>query len=176
MEPDESKILDVGCGSEKHPGAVGLDLRPVDGVDVVHDLRDVPWPLPANHFERVICQDVIEHVPDVAAFLHEIHRVCAPNALVQIRTPHYTSRYAYNDPTHLHAFGYSVLDHFTDGRTTVGGGGRLFRYVRRRLLFSKLHRMMGVSALANRFPFRYEQLFCWSFPCENLWIELAPVR
>lgn len=176
MAPDESRILDVGCGSDKHPGAVGLDIRPNDGVDVVHDLRVTPWPLPANHYERVICQDVIEHVSDVAPFLHEIHRVSKPGAIVEIRTPHFTSRYAYNDPTHLHSFGYFVLDYFTKTGTTVGGGGTLFRYVRRTLLFSKPHRVVGVAALANRFPARYEQLFCWMFPCENLRIELAVVK
>jgi hypothetical protein len=33
-----------------------------------------------------------------------------------------------------------------------------------------------VSALANRWPARYEQLFAWTFPCENLLIRLSPLK
>jgi hypothetical protein len=43
-------------------------------------------------------------------------------------------------------------------------------------LFSRVHRLSGVSTLANRFPARYEQLFCWVFPCENILIRLSPLK
>lgn len=177
MQATDTSVLDVGCGSCKHPGAFGLDIRGDSDADLVHDLRETPWPLPAGHFRRVYCHDIIEHVPDVSAFVRELHRVSAPGADIEIRTPHFTSRYAYNDPTHLHAFGYSFLDQFTSGGATLSsGGGELFRYLERRFLFPRAHVLTGVSALANRAPARYEQLFCWMFPCENLLIRLAPVK
>ncbi|MGH2570848.1 MAG: class I SAM-dependent methyltransferase [bacterium] len=163
-------------GSAKHDDAFGLDIRATVHADLVHDLRSTPWPVPANHFKRVFCHDIVEHVPDVAAFLRELHRVCAPGAVVEIRTPHFSSWYAYNDPTHVHSFGYFFLDHFTTGETTVPSGGALFRYLERRFLFSKAHRLTGASALANRCPARYEQLFCWMFPCENLLIRMSPLK
>ena len=176
MNAADALALDVGCGSCKHEDAFGLDIRDDSDADLVHDLRDTPWPLPADHFRRIYCHDIIEHVPDVSAFVRELHRVSAPGADVEIRTPHFTSRYAYNDPTHLHAFGYSFLDHFTADTTLSPGGGALFRYLERRFLFSRTHRVLGVSALANRAPARYEQLFCWTFPCENLLIRLTPLK
>ena len=39
------KILDLGCGSVKVEGAVGLDNVGIPGVDIVHDLLDFPYPI-----------------------------------------------------------------------------------------------------------------------------------
>lgn len=123
MRASDSTVLDVGCGSAKHEGAFGIDIRSDSQADLVHDLRIVPWPIPAGHYSRVICHDIIEHVVDVSSFLRELHRVCTPRSVIEIRTPHFTSRYAYNDPTHLHAFGYFFLDHFTHEDATLSSGG-----------------------------------------------------
>ena len=38
-------ILDLGCGSVKAEGAVGLDNVGLPGVDIVHDLLDFPYPI-----------------------------------------------------------------------------------------------------------------------------------
>ena len=35
-------VLDVGCGSSKFPGAVGLDISPDTEADIVADLDDFP--------------------------------------------------------------------------------------------------------------------------------------
>ena len=32
------KILDVGCGQNKYPGAIGIDSNPRTSADVIHDL------------------------------------------------------------------------------------------------------------------------------------------
>jgi len=45
------KILDVGCGTNKHPGAIGLDYNPRTGADVIHDLNEVPYPFPDDEFD-----------------------------------------------------------------------------------------------------------------------------
>jgi SAM-dependent methyltransferase len=168
--PAGTDTLDLGCGLAKHPGAFGVDSDPKVNPDLLHDLDETPFPLPSGRFTTVICQDVLEHVSDVGSFLVEIHRVARPGARVLIRTPHFSSYYAYNDPTHRHVFGYFALDRFT-----TSGAARsvpLFRYRSRRFLFSRLHRLDGASWLANRFPGRYEQLFAFMFPTENLAIEL----
>ena len=49
----EKKILDLGCGRNKVPGAIGLDLFPVPGVDVVHDLEAFPYPFENNSFDEI---------------------------------------------------------------------------------------------------------------------------
>ena len=126
MDPSQSTILDVGCGSAKHEGAFGLDIRASVRPDLVHDLRSAPWPVPSDHYTQVFCHDIIEHLPDVGSFIREVHRVCAANAVVEIRTPHFSSWYSYSDPTHVHSFGYFFLDHFTTEDTTLSSGGGAF--------------------------------------------------
>jgi hypothetical protein len=176
MNPEESTVLDLGCGRNKHDGAFGVDARDVPGVDLVHDLDQHPWPLPSNQYTKVYCQDVIEHIDEIEPFLLEIARISARGATIELRTPHFSSWYAYNDPTHRHAFGYFFLDHFVSSNGGTPTSGPLFAYVLRRLVFSRVHRLCGISALANRFPARYEQLFCWMFPCENMVFRLTPLK
>lgn len=167
--------LDLGCGLAKQPGAIGVDNDPRVSPDVLHDLDAHPYPFPQDHFKTVICQDVIEHVEDIGEFLREIHRIAADAAVVRIRTPHFSSWYAYNDPTHRHVLGYFALDRFADG----AGAWRLaplFRYRKRALEFPRIFRLTGISWLANAFPARYEQLFAFLFPAENLRIELEVLK
>ena len=72
------KILDVGCGQNKFPGAIGIDSNPRTNADVIHDLGVVPYPFPDDEFDRIICRHVIEHVPDVMSFVSELHRITRP--------------------------------------------------------------------------------------------------
>jgi len=50
---EPAKILELGCGANKTPGAVGVDRVAGPGVDVVHDLSRLPWPFPDNTFDEV---------------------------------------------------------------------------------------------------------------------------
>src|SRR5437764_140803 len=38
-----AKTLDVGCGWNKTPGAIGIDVNPKAHADVVHDLGSIPY-------------------------------------------------------------------------------------------------------------------------------------
>lgn len=55
--------LDIGCGGNKQPGFVGIDVRPLDGVDIVHDLNLFPWPLPDEVCIRAMASHLVEHIP-----------------------------------------------------------------------------------------------------------------
>lgn len=169
-------VLDLGCGGAKHAGAWGVDRDPGVSPDLLHDLDLHPLPLPSDHFRVVHCQDVVEHIQDIEGFLREIHRVARKGARVHLRTPHYTSWYAYNDPTHRHALGYFALDRFTDTPGYHTRSTPLFRYITRRILFPRPWRVLGVAALANAAPARYEQMFAWCFPAENLLFELEVLK
>ena len=55
-------------------------------------------------------------------------------------------------------------------------GGPWFRIVKREIHFPRLWRMLGIAALANRFPVRWEQLFAFWFRAENMVFELIVVK
>lgn len=54
--------LDVGCGSSPQKGFVGLDIRPLPTVDIVHDAERTPYPLPKESCKIILCSHLIEHL------------------------------------------------------------------------------------------------------------------
>jgi SAM-dependent methyltransferase len=111
--------LNVGCGPDARPGWVNLDVAPLPGVDVVHDLDRVPLPLEDGQFDLIDCQDVLEHV-DLVPVLRDLHRLLAPGGRLRLRSPHFSSQVVYIDPTHRRSFSIQTFDYFVAGRTTFG--------------------------------------------------------
>lgn len=120
------KILDVGCGSNKFEGAIGLDNNPRTAADVIHDLGSVPYPFEDNEFDMIVSRHVIEHVPDVMAFITELYRITKPGGTIRLVAPHYTNGDWATDPTHrnhLNSFSFNtfqadrqIFDFYTDVR------------------------------------------------------------
>jgi SAM-dependent methyltransferase len=110
------KILDVGCGANKTAGAIGLDNNPRTAADVIHDLGDIPYPFPDNEFDLVVSNHVVEHVPDVMAFISELHRITRPGGRIKLLTPHYTNPDWANDPTHRNHINSYTFNTFMAGR------------------------------------------------------------
>lgn len=95
--------LDLGCGKKKRAGFVGLDRALSSDADVVCDLRE-GLPFRDGVAERIVCDNLLEHIPDLVAAMNEIWRVCAHGAEVTIIAPYYTWEGAYQDPTHVRFF------------------------------------------------------------------------
>src|SRR4051794_10291606 len=55
---------------------VATDFAPVPGVGLRSDLTRLPFP--AHSFDLVVCMHVLEHIPDDAAAMLELHRVLRP--------------------------------------------------------------------------------------------------
>lgn len=109
------KVIDLGCGPCKTPGAIGFDIHPYDGVDVVGNLNSFPWPFADNEFDRVICKQVVEHVENPTAFFKELHRISKNSAEIYVRTPHYTCVTSWSDPTHRWHYSAHWFEPFIKG-------------------------------------------------------------
>lgn len=60
-------ILDLGCGGNKRPGAIGVDFRKMDGVDIEQDLSLFPWrALPDECADVLSFSHVWEHINPVS--------------------------------------------------------------------------------------------------------------
>jgi SAM-dependent methyltransferase len=168
-------VLDIGCGSAKYPGAVGLDISADTDADVVHDLDVFPYPIADGSFDQILMQDVIEHVAQPIRVFEELHRISRPGARIQLRTPHFSSVLAYGDPTHRHYFstiairslGEPRFAHYTDVR---------FRLEHVTLDLWLPFRLSGIAALANRFQIPYESYFAFRFPTMNIRAEFEVVK
>jgi SAM-dependent methyltransferase len=168
-------VLDVGCGSAKLPGAVGIDISADTDADIVHDLNVFPYPLEDASFDHVVMQDVIEHVQEPIRVVEELHRILRPNGRLQLRTPHFSSALAYGDPTHVHYYSAMAIrslanprfEHYTHAR---------FRIVHVTLDLWLPWRVIGIERLANRFPDTYEKYFAFRFPAMNIRAELAAIK
>lgn len=55
--------LDIGCGANKaSEDFIGMDVRPLPGVDIVHNLEKFPWPFENDTFSLVHASHVLEHI------------------------------------------------------------------------------------------------------------------
>ncbi len=120
-------VIDLGCGAHKTPEAFGVDAAPLPGVDLVHDLLSLPYPLPGDCADQVVLYHVLEHFADPLPVLEEVWRIARPGSRVLIRTPHYSGVYAWKDPTHrraftsesFHYFGENGYSYYTHARFRV---------------------------------------------------------
>ena len=111
------KVLDVGCGEGRHSIAAWLEAKvDVTGVDLSEkDLQTaqerqqeavqylegseegrsisfqqanaLELPFADNSFDKIICSEVLEHIPDYQGVLAEIKRVLKPDGLLAISVP-----------------------------------------------------------------------------------------
>jgi SAM-dependent methyltransferase len=170
------RVLDVGCGTSKYPGAVGVDVSPDTAADIVLDLDEMPYEaLEPESFDQILCQDVLEHVEAPMRVMEELHRIATPGGRIHIRTPHFSSLLAYGDPTHRHYFSAMAVRALAEPRFSHYTEVRM-RVVSLTLDFWTPFRLTGLARLANRFVTPYETYFAFRFPAMNIRAEFEVLK
>jgi len=97
--------LNMGCGHNKIPDYVNVDLSPACEPDVVCDLEVLPWPWDDDSVDAVRFNHSLEHIgQDARVFLgmmKELYRVCRNGAQIEINVPHPRHDNFITDPTHV---------------------------------------------------------------------------
>jgi SAM-dependent methyltransferase len=167
--------LNIGCGYDVRPGWTNLDRAALPGVDVVHDIAKLPLPFPADNFDFILCQDVLEHF-DAATLLFELWRILKERGKLHIRVPHFTSAAAYGDPTHKSYYSSGTFAFFVKG-----GNDRPYYFDRAYSRMENLRIHFGpklyrpIEWLVNTTPrmqWIYESSPLRIFPAANIEVDL----
>lgn len=175
MKNQHLEVLNLGSGRDIIEGAINLDLAPLEGVDVVWDINNVPWPFESNTFETIICNHILEHVEDLVKTMEEIHRVGKPNSLVKIRVPYFVNPVYYHDPTHKLKFNYDTFSYFSDESIFSYYSTARFKTLKRRIVFSSTktkflssYYSWPLDVVINVMPHIYQRFFCYILPCSEI--------
>jgi SAM-dependent methyltransferase len=106
--------LDVGCGEGKQPNFLGMDIRQLPGVDIVHDIEQFPWPLSDGSCRLIVCSHVVEHIKPwfSISFMNECWRLLEEYGELAISTPYPGSRGYWQDPTHCNGWSEATFQYF----------------------------------------------------------------
>ena len=163
----EKVIIDFGCKKDRRSGAIGVDIDPLVGPDIVHDLNRFPYPFPDNHADEIYAIHLIEHLDHPRDFLAEIYRILKPGGWALIETPHFSNHCAYSEPEHKLFYSYFMFHELTNKlRPRI-------KILKWRLTFYKTFRFWGIQWLANRSPENYERFWTYMFPAENIIFQFS---
>ena len=94
--------LDIGCGANKQPDHVGIDMFECSA-DHVMDVRKTPWPIDDGAVDSIHTSHFVEHLdgPERITFMEECWRVLRDGGqlVVICPLPEFHAR-AYGDPSH----------------------------------------------------------------------------
>ena len=106
--------LDIGCGGNKQKGFTGIDVRDMEGVDIVHDLEIFPWPIFDEVVILAVASHVLEHIKPWFSipFMDEVWRVLLPGGTFAASMPYPGSRGFWQDPTHCNGWNEATFQYF----------------------------------------------------------------
>jgi len=106
--------LNLGCGNDKRVGYVNIDASPLVKPNFVINFEDKNCLefFRDNSVSEIIIYHVLEHIHNFIPLMKEIHRVCKPGAIIDIRCPFYASWGQWNDPTHVRFFSLYTFNYF----------------------------------------------------------------
>ena len=96
LEHSVGLVLDAGSGRGAWASIIcqratreSVDIAPKSGevVTWIADLTEMPV-VPSGRYDAAVCHQVLEHVPDPAAAVRELHRVLKPGGALVISVPH----------------------------------------------------------------------------------------
>jgi SAM-dependent methyltransferase len=167
------KILDLGCGKKKRPGAIGVDYSDRHSADVIHDLNVFPYPFADNECDVIYLDNVLEHLDHPMQVLQEVHRICKVGGQVKVIVPYFRSVWAFIDPTHKHFFTVNSLAYFDPCSPICHQYDyTLARFHVEKIVFNETLAMRWtkrlMARLANRFPQHYELYLSHLYPLDDI--------
>ena len=172
------KKLNLGCGKVIKEGYINLDIVPMEGVNVIHNIENTPLPFKNNTFDEVYASHILEHVKNFMPLMEDLHRVCKKDAVIKIKAPYFASTSAFSDPTHVRFLTLKTFNCFDPDNYNNFITKARFKTTSRKLLLTRKNWWVNKPAefIVNRFQWIYERCFCFIFPFQEIHYELQVVK
>jgi SAM-dependent methyltransferase len=155
---------------------LGVDIDKNSKADIICNLELFPYPFKDDVFDKIICHSILEHLDDILGVMNELHRILKPEGVAKIITPHFSSLYSWDDPTHRHHFSSNSFDYFTPNASMTSRAEAKFEIVKKRIKFGKGFFDPFWEIFANKFVHYYERRLAFIFPAFDLHFELRAIK
>ena len=107
-------LLDIGAGDHRRKGFVTLDKRPLEGIDIVHDLEVFPYPLEDESCLTIVGSHIVEHIKPwlMLDFMDELWRLLTVDGKLALSMPYGIGREFVQDPTHCNPCNEATWQYF----------------------------------------------------------------
>jgi ubiquinone/menaquinone biosynthesis C-methylase UbiE len=182
-------IIDLGCGTDKEEGRIGIDKVDLPHIDIVADIEHgLPF-IPDNSIDEIHCKSVFEHIENFEGLIREIVRILKKNGKAHVFVPHFSNPHYYSDFTHTRFFGLYTFYYFVDKKYQLRRKVPDFytdtriKILSQRLIFRSKYKIFSSSFKIER-PIKmllewffnlhpsiqeyYEASLCYIFPCKGI--------
>lgn len=172
--------LNLGAGYRPMNGYVNLDADNLPGVDLVHNLINLPLPFGDNSFDEIIGDHILEHLPNLNELMQELYRITKPDGLLKFKSPHFASGNMIGDPTHITRISTLVVavfdcsDPFHEHHPWRRNNKFKFNLVYRKITFPKYLRI--IEWFVNKFPRFYEYHLCYILQPDDIIFHLKVIK
>jgi predicted SAM-dependent methyltransferase len=106
--------VDLGCGHNKHEGAITVDISPENKPDFVLDVSKDKLPFEDDSVDEIYAIDLIEHIWEPKHMLNECWRILKPDGDMFIETPYAGTDDYFKDPTHVRPYVPNTFKYFAE--------------------------------------------------------------
>jgi hypothetical protein len=170
--------INLGCGKVILPEFINVDSIELPGVNVLHDVNDLPLPFDDASASEIHCISILEHV-DFIPLLQDLYRILTSGGTVEILVPHFSSPDAYRDPTHIRYFTAGSFDFFVTGHKRdyyfdfrFNNVSHKIQFEKRKLFFYN-YALEWLVNLSHDMQSWYEKTPLRAFPAQGIRITLT---
>lgn len=161
----DKRILDLNRRRGSNNGTFGnegVNFHTIS--DIKGDFSKFPWPIQDNAYDLILCENFIEHLPDLPKVMEELNRIAAPNSKIFIEMPHFTRFESHRDNDLRQRHSLCSFDFFVKGNPFYRTD---FHIEDKCIYFDDLIYLTGIGFLANHFPRQYEKRLAFIFPATS---------